>query len=218
MTLGEDTCRVRKDNAAANPATLRRYRPHWVQPGQTPTPSVRIRARRDRARSLGSPHSAVHCFAGGGSSAALMRWPWQRMPSRDCATGDGAWPCASIRLVLPPEWPRPMPGVRHGTCTPPATAREVFQTTAAQGWPAAAGLPATGPGPASARIRSFAHGDGLRRVHRHGGDAVLGRAVDEFVRVGQVDQRVAPGIDHAHDAQALEQYRHAFAGHLLLLT
>src|SRR6218665_1299393 len=147
-----------------------------------------------------------------------MRWPWQRMPSRDCATGDGAWPCASIRLVLPPEWPRPMPGVRHGTCTPPATAREVFQTTAAQGWPAAAGLPATGPGPASGRIRAFGPGGGVRRVHRHGGDAVLGRAVDEFVRVGQVDQRVAPGIDHAHDAQALEQYRHAFAGHLLLLA
>src|SRR3989344_5711704 len=65
--------------------------------------------------------------------------------------------------------------------------------------------------------RLFAQRDGHGPVHRHGGHAVLRRAVDELFGVGEVDQRVAGRGDHAHDAQALEQDGHAFAEHLFLL-
>jgi peptidoglycan hydrolase CwlO-like protein len=43
------------------------------------------------------------------------------------------------------------------------------------------------------------------------------KAVDQAVGVGQVDQRVALGVHHAHDAQVLEQKRDALIEHLLLL-
>ena len=74
--------------------------------------------------------------------------------------------------------------------------------------------------PSLTATRATAHGQrtGNRRrpIDRHGGDAVLRRAVDEPVGVGEVDERVALAIDHADDAQPLEDERDALAEHLLV--
>lgn len=54
-------------------------------------------------------------------------------------------------------------------------------------------------------------------VHRHRGDRILRRALDHAVGIGQVDQRVAARVDHAHDAQLLEHQADALVEDLLLL-
>src|SRR5439155_25296939 len=59
--------------------------------------------------------------------------------------------------------------------------------------------------------------DRRRPVDRHGSDAVLRRAFDQAVGVGEVDEGVALLVDDANDAQLLEQDRQALVEHLLLL-
>ena len=49
------------------------------------------------------------------------------------------------------------------------------------------------------------HRNGRGGIDRHSRDAVLGQAVDQFVRVREVDQCVACAVDHAHHTQALEE-------------
>ena len=45
----------------------------------------------------------------------------------------------------------------------------------------------------------------LRGRHRYGGHAVFGAAVNEFVRIHQIDQRIALAVYHAHHPHVLEQ-------------
>src|SRR5438067_10535785 len=70
---------------------------------------------------------------------------------------------------------------------------------------------------AAAPRRPLANRNRRGAVHRNGGDAVLRRAFDEAVRVGQIDQRVALAVDHAHDAQLLEENRQPLVEDLFLL-
>ena len=64
--------------------------------------------------------------------------------------------------------------------------------------------------------RRSLHRDRRRPVDRHRGDAVLRRALDHPVGVGEVDEAVALPVDHAHDAQLLEHERDPLVEHLLL--
>ena len=60
------------------------------------------------------------------------------------------------------------------------------------------------------------HRNGRGGIDRHSRDAVLGRAVDQLVRVREVDQRVACAVDHAHHAQTLEEDGQALAEDIFL--
>ena len=76
--------------------------------------------------------------------------------------------------------------------------------------------PAPGAGPALA-ARLYLTGIARAAIHGDGRHRVLRRAVDQAIRVGEVDERVAGAIHHAHDAQPLEQDAQALVEHFLLL-
>ena len=98
----------------------------------------------------------------------------------------------------------------------PSKARRASAGAARQRVTAAHGLPVSKVHRKEFREFSSFHRNRRGRCHRHGGDGIHRAAIDELVRIGQVDQRIALGIDHPHDVQAFEENGHALAEDVFL--